>query len=207
MIFLVLVAVVAGLIGMGIADSKGLNKGLWFVVCALFPIAILFVAFAKSEKPSVAAAEAKGYDVSKWKTLVEVDSEIANASKQILEYGQQAEDELAEKYLNLMDKNYLPTLLSNLISKYKELIPTSYADDPESQKILEDYLERVKNNNGKDTHFITSAPVKAATIYRGQSKSYAGALKIVLQDGKTILRSDFSNKMFMSEREADEFTA
>lgn len=48
MIFIV-IALVAGLIGGFMASAKGKNVFLWFILCGLFPIAIVFLAFMKSE--------------------------------------------------------------------------------------------------------------------------------------------------------------
>lgn len=48
MIFIVML--VAGLIGGFLASSKGKNAFLWFVLSAVFPPAILFLAFMKSER-------------------------------------------------------------------------------------------------------------------------------------------------------------
>jgi len=53
MIFIV-VALVAGLIGGFMASSKGKNVFLWFILCGIFPLAIVILAFMKSENASQA---------------------------------------------------------------------------------------------------------------------------------------------------------
>ena len=42
--------IVAALIGGFVAQAKGKNVFLWFVLCGVFPIALLFLAFMKSER-------------------------------------------------------------------------------------------------------------------------------------------------------------
>lgn len=51
MIFIV-IALIAGLIGGFMASAKGKNVFLWFILCGLFPIAIVFLAFMKAEDAS-----------------------------------------------------------------------------------------------------------------------------------------------------------
>ena len=48
MIFVIIL--IAGLIGGFLASSKGKNAFLWFVLSAVFPPAILILAFMKSER-------------------------------------------------------------------------------------------------------------------------------------------------------------
>lgn len=51
MIFIVIL-LVAALIGGFMAQAKGKNVFLWFILCGLFPIAVVFLAFMKSEVKS-----------------------------------------------------------------------------------------------------------------------------------------------------------
>lgn len=59
MIFVIML--IAALIGGFMATSKGKNVFLWFVLCGLFPIAILFLAFMRSEA-AVAPAPAHRHE-------------------------------------------------------------------------------------------------------------------------------------------------
>lgn len=47
MIFVIMIA--AALIGGFVAQSKGKNVFLWFILCGFFPLALIFLAFMKSE--------------------------------------------------------------------------------------------------------------------------------------------------------------
>ncbi len=51
MIFIV-IALIAALIGGFMASAKGKNVFLWFILCGLFPIAIVLLAFMKAEVAS-----------------------------------------------------------------------------------------------------------------------------------------------------------
>ena len=49
-VFMILVImVIAALIGGFVAQSKGKNVFLWFILCGFFPIALIFLFFMKSE--------------------------------------------------------------------------------------------------------------------------------------------------------------
>lgn len=41
--------IAAALIGGFVAQSKGKNVFLWFILCGFFPLALIFLAFMKSE--------------------------------------------------------------------------------------------------------------------------------------------------------------
>ena len=44
-----IIMIVAALIGGFVAQSKGKNVFLWFILCGFFPIALIFLFFMKSE--------------------------------------------------------------------------------------------------------------------------------------------------------------
>jgi len=58
-----------------------------------------------------------GYDAAKWKALVEFDSDIAEANKQVAVYGEQYVDQLAAAYLALNEKQYLPSIVQKIVAR------------------------------------------------------------------------------------------
>jgi hypothetical protein len=66
------------------------------------------------------AAGGASYDTAKWKALVEYDSEIADAVKQVEGYGQRYVDQLAAAYLALNEKQYLATILQKVVARAQQ---------------------------------------------------------------------------------------
>ncbi|NSZ00642.1 hypothetical protein G6M70_06110 [Agrobacterium tumefaciens] len=46
---ILIIMVVAALVGGFVAQSKGKNIFLWFMMCGFFPLALIFLVFMKSE--------------------------------------------------------------------------------------------------------------------------------------------------------------
>lgn len=46
---ILIIMVIAALVGGFVAQSKGKNVLLWFILCGFFPIALIFLFFMKSE--------------------------------------------------------------------------------------------------------------------------------------------------------------
>lgn len=65
--------------------------------------------------PKSATAIDGNYDRKKWNTLKEIDPDIRAAANRLNEYGNNWEDELADRYLSLNDKKYLDDILSAVI--------------------------------------------------------------------------------------------
>jgi hypothetical protein len=63
---------------------------------------------------------AAAYDATKWKALVEFDTEIADAAKKLEKYGQSYVDQLAAAYLALNDKEYLSTILQKITARAEQ---------------------------------------------------------------------------------------
>jgi hypothetical protein len=72
--------------------------------------------FAMPASKGPLASTGKDYDLTKWRALKEVDPEIARAAAQASQKGSMNEDELARKYLSLMDKSYLPSILAKALA-------------------------------------------------------------------------------------------
>ena len=117
MIFIYLiVGVIAGFIGAGLAGSRGLSAPLMGFVCFLFPIGLLFLAFVPEKKNQLPLVTAAGEfeNSEKWKTLKLVDADIAEAAAIAKKLGPGYENTLASQYLSLGDKAYLDAILEKL---------------------------------------------------------------------------------------------
>jgi hypothetical protein len=116
MIIIVLLAILFAIIGGAMARSRNRSPIAWGIIC-LFTgfIGLIILAVAgDANGPSVSIATIGDSSVKRWNTLKEVDPDIANAAQEAQSLGPMAERKLAEKYLALNDKNYLPALLENL---------------------------------------------------------------------------------------------
>jgi hypothetical protein len=108
---IVVVMLVFGAIGGFWASSKSLNPWLWALLCACFPvIGLIILAF---QRPALLPVTG-GMGTDRWSALVEVDAEIAAAAREARSLGHGYEDMLAQKYLALNDKSYLPNLLETI---------------------------------------------------------------------------------------------
>lgn len=130
---LLLICAVAGLIGGFMAQAKGKNVFLWFILCAFFPIAIVFLALSKSEAAPALAAQPAGApgapalpgpapilpsqpnpNQAKWEALLRYDPEIAAAHAQVRPLGEAYADRLAAEYMAIGDKAYLDRIVQEI---------------------------------------------------------------------------------------------
>jgi hypothetical protein len=124
----------------------------------------------------------------------------------VAEHGAVFEDELAEKYLAISDKTYLPRLVEKIVAKKDDVIRQAADDEAMRKKaidpqLLTDYETAVRENYGRDPQFHKS--VKSVVHYNGQAKEYIGGLMITLDDGVIILKSRTSQRNFRSFAEAE----
>ncbi len=131
------IGVVLGLIGGLVARGKNRNPFLWAILCFIFPIALLIVAVLpradaetdpQKESPLLAgpvkpAPRSYDYDRKKWDALIQFDPEIARAAEALKPHGEQYVHQLAEGYLTLNDKSYLP----NIVQKVTETVDADIA--------------------------------------------------------------------------------
>lgn len=61
------------------------------------------------------------YDVNKWNVLLEVDPEIAAVASELKPFGPAAVAELAYKYLLINDKQYINSMVAQLVEKYRSI--------------------------------------------------------------------------------------
>mgnify|MGYP001766682543 CR=1 FL=1 len=137
MIIIIAAGLILGLIGGAIASAKGRSFFGWFLICFLTGgLGILILIFMSSAdarhdelvkavnsiaSPTGGIASA---DLAKWRSLVELDPDIAAAAARVRVFGEQFERMLAEKYIPLNDKTYLQSAVDKVLSiaeKYKDV--------------------------------------------------------------------------------------
>lgn len=98
------------------ASNQNKSPIFWGLICFLFPlIGLVILAVSGTDRAvSPVLSLPRGVDYNRWTTLKEVDPDIAAAASEAQKIGPMAEHRLAEKFLTLNDKTYLPTLLQNL---------------------------------------------------------------------------------------------
>ncbi len=115
----------------GFAGYLAYNPIIFWISAAVIALGIVIDASATSRREQslklpvhsnaiVGESANINYDKNRWRTLVEVDPEIAAAANQIRSIAPWAEDELASKYLVLNDKRYLGSLVVQIASKYRD---------------------------------------------------------------------------------------
>jgi len=62
------------------------------------------------------AAPTETYDKKKWQTLVRYDDDLRLAAAKVKVFGVAWEDELAEDYLKINDKTYLPKIVERILA-------------------------------------------------------------------------------------------
>lgn len=127
--FVIFAMVICGWGGAYVAKARGKKPAIWAVICALFPLVgvLLLAASSRSpaKQPQLSFAEAgmsttgsfSQADLERWKTLVELDPDIAAAAAIAREKGIGCEMKLAEKYLTLNDKSYLQSALEKALAE------------------------------------------------------------------------------------------
>lgn len=134
--FLLVIPLIFGVLGAAIAASKNRNPIGWGLLCFLLPLlGLIILVFQKTqtsteEKIAVALAGADMAQIGsggrssanvvespKWKALVELDPEIADAADKARRYGVYYEALLAQKYLPLNDKQYLQGALEKVLEE------------------------------------------------------------------------------------------
>jgi hypothetical protein len=132
-----------------------------FWLSAIVLVAGLVVANSAGSQPSAGASSgtSAGYDVEKWKALVELDPEIGAAVAQVEPYGKVAVAELANKYLTLNDKHYLAAIVKQVTDRYSAQL-AAQTDGEETYeykgrrivKIGADYFIEGRNQPYIDVH-------------------------------------------------------
>ena len=61
------------------------------------------------------AAPVETYDKKKWQTLIRYDDDLRAAAERVRGFGQMWEDDLAEEFLKINDKTYLPKIVERIV--------------------------------------------------------------------------------------------
>ncbi|MGR9168615.1 hypothetical protein [Rhizobium sp. KDH_Rht_773_N] len=124
LIIWLVVALVCAFIGAGMARTRNRNTAVWGILCFLFGlVGIILLALVGQGSPGAAAPQVvhqKGPDMARWKTLTELDPDIASAATSARAAGLQYEQALAEKYLILNDKQYLASALAKVLEQAEQ---------------------------------------------------------------------------------------
>lgn len=102
-----------------LATQMQSHLALWICggLVAGIVLAIILQQLAGAQKVgSGQSSSTNGTDIKKWEALKMVDDEIAQAARKAAEFGSAKEKELAEKYLAIGDKAYLPKILDTILS-------------------------------------------------------------------------------------------
>ncbi|TIT72669.1 MAG: hypothetical protein E5W60_04410 [Mesorhizobium sp.] len=214
---------VFAMIGYNMAAARNKDPMTWAILCGLTGlIGVLILAAtgeAKAEAPQepfrlrddrdLRAAKpvdtpAPTYDKAKWEVLKEVDNDISRSSAMALQLGAKYEQQLAEKYLTLGDKTYLPALLTKLKEQYDAEQGAAAAVTTSSAAAeYEKFMAKVSANNGVDPD--NGLRVVKTVEYNGPAPSYHGGIKVVYENGRTVLRNKSMTRPFDTEAKADEW--
>lgn len=152
-------------------------------------------------------AKTASYDEKKWEVLLQVDNEIAQAADKLRPFGERYVDELAETFMTLNDKSYLPAIVLKIADKAQLDIKEKEAQQAKLSLELATTAERkrtfaqaargeIATNGGIDN--VTGKRVASVSIYEGEAKNWVGALKVVFGDGDIELRESAEKRMFFS---------
>ncbi|MCT2581123.1 MAG: hypothetical protein E5X23_08465 [Mesorhizobium sp.] len=227
MLFLIAVVImgVFAMIGYNMAAARNKDPMTWAILCGLTGlIGVLILAAtgeAKAEipddplrvrddsasrvaRPVESAAPAHTYDKAKWEVLKEVDNDISRSSAMALQLGAKYEQILAEKYLTLGDKSYLPALLTKLKEQYDaEQGAAAAIKNSSAAAEYEKFMTKVSANDGVDPD--NGLRVVKAVEYNGPASSYHGGIKVVYENGRTVLRNKSMTRPFDTEAKADKW--
>jgi hypothetical protein len=103
---------------------------LFFVMIGATAVLALFAAYkepalkknAQSERLSSGAPDedSPAYDSAKWHALLKYDSDVAEAAEKIRPLGPEFLNELAESFMALNDKTYLPQIVARISKRAEE---------------------------------------------------------------------------------------
>jgi hypothetical protein len=147
------------------------------------------------------------YDARKWQVLKEVDADVGAAAARVATFGQAFEDELAEKYLVLNDRSYLPRIEQQLIEKGQaeerrraEVTAASSAADAESsRREIEAYNALIQANGQRDPR--ENLKVLRVEPYVGSWMPVRGGIKVTLETGAVVLRKGYFSRRFEAKDE------
>lgn len=108
---LIVVWILCGALGSGIARAKGLGPVKWGLICLLFGV---FGVFALVLQTSRHAATLAQPDRRRWEALVQIDPEITAAAAEAMALGRHQTELLAQLYLAVDDKSYLPSIMQKV---------------------------------------------------------------------------------------------
>lgn len=162
-LILIVIGFLFALVGFEMAKKRGRDPVVWASICALTGLVGVIVLSALGDSESKydnldiddytyrmpgnrpllddLQSTAKSYDVKKWQALLEVDDDVAIAAETVRKFGETHVDDLADKYLALNDKSYLPKLVSNILKRANVASEDAARTEPNISNITEKPLE------------------------------------------------------------------
>jgi hypothetical protein len=104
------VALLAGFLGWQIAKRKGLNKRGWAAACAFFPLAVIGVAFSKSQQRP---GETQAFR-NRWASLAAYDPEIKAAVERLGVLGPSAVEQFRMAYADVQTRDAIPLIVADV---------------------------------------------------------------------------------------------
>lgn len=143
----------------------------------------------------------------RWRVLKEVDPEIGGAAARMAKLGPDYEKELADKFLTLNDKSYLPAIEAQLTTKAEEarraaderIAQLGAENAASSEHEMAVYRKLLNDRGGVDPQ--TGSKVIGFAPYLGSWKTYHGGIIVHLANGQVLLRKGVYGRPFASESE------
>jgi hypothetical protein len=126
----------------------------------------------------------------KWEILKQVDPDISAAAEKVRSVDVNLEDDLAEKYLILGQKDYLHQIVDAIIKSHE--LKTAKRNSLEVLE-YEDYIGKEKF----DARY--GLKVLDIQVYNGSWKNWQGGIIVKFSDGKTLLEKKGVSRIFQKD--------
>lgn len=160
--------------GYSLAAQKGRDPVLWCIICLISGIlGVIAIAIVPDQQTSVnldierlrkpaTSGENVSFDKQRWNALIEFDPEISEAVHEVKEIDENYVDYLAEKFMVLNDKTYLPSIISNIRNIVDERKETE-------AKAASEKLHRITNITKTDEFRKFKNMIEASNVFETNS--------------------------------------
>jgi hypothetical protein len=167
------VGLICGLIGASIARESGRDGAIWFVLCFATSL-VGIIALAAGGRVPNGAASAAAAAAKRWRILVELDPELADAAAAVRAHGARYEEMLADYYLTVDDRGYL--------ANARDRVLQIAAADEQRTRDVEQSLSQAERDFQR--RIVSSELVGGVMIYRLNDGRVAADLADI--DGKRL---------------------